>query len=67
MDEQVLFQKFLETHWGVREMRNKNSSLLLLLLLLLISLFLLLTPHCSERLSDLQTGFVQFCSSNMGV
>ena len=48
-------------------MRNKNSSLLLLLLLLLISLFLLLTPHCSERLSDLQTGFVQFCSSNMGV
>ena len=33
MDEQVLFQKFLETHWGVREMRNKNRSLLLLLLL----------------------------------
>ena len=63
MDEQVLFQKFLETHWGVREMRNKNRSLLLLLILL----FLLLTPHCSERLSDLQTGFVQFCSSNMGV
>lgn len=24
MDEQVLFQKFVETHWGVREMRNKN-------------------------------------------
>ena len=50
-------------------MRNKNRSLLLLLLLLLllILLFLLLTPHCSERLSDLQTGFVQFCSSNMGV
>ena len=65
MDEQVLFQKFVETHWGVREMRNKNRSLLLLLLLIL--LFLLLTPHCSERLSDLQTGFVQFCSSNMGV
>ena len=48
-------------------MRNKNRSLLLLLLLLLILLFLLLTPHCSERLSDLQTGFVQFCSSNMDV
>ena len=61
MDEQVLFQKFLETHWGVREMRKKNRSLLLLLLLLL------LTPHCSERSSDLQTGFVEFCSSNMGV
>ena len=59
MDEQVLFQKFLETHWGEREMSNKNRSLLLLLLLL--------TPHCSERLSDLQTGFVEFCSSNMSV
>ena len=59
MDEQFLFQKFLETHWGEREMSNKNRSLLLLLLLL--------TPHCSERLSDLQTGFVEFCSSNMSV
>ena len=65
MDEQVLFQKFLETHWGVREMRNKNRSLLLLLLLILF--LLLLTPHCSEQLSDLQTGFVEFCSSNMSV